>query len=723
MPAKTDLQVVISAVDKTKGVFGKIGKDMDTMGKKMTAVGKQMTLKVTAPIAALGAISVKTAADFDKAMTQSLAIMSATIEQEKEMKQVARDVAKSTTFSHKEAADAYFYLASAGLDATQSIAAMPKVAEFAQAGAFDLALATDLLTDAQSALGLTIRDDAVANMENMVRVSDTLVKANTLANATVQQFSESLTTRAGAALKMVNKDIEEGVAVLAAFADQGIKGAEAGTRLDIVLRDLQTRAIKNADTFAELGVTVFDTDGNMRNMADIIADLEKLLGGMSDEQKRATLMQMEFQDRSVASILALVGLSDNIRQYEKDLRKAGGTTKSVADKQLQAFSNQMEIIKSQLADVGVTIGGILMPFIEKLAEYTKDLASKFQELSPFMQSVVLVMAGIVAVVGPLLIVFGTLVKAIAALFTPVGMIVAAIGLFITQLVLMGTQMKRSYDEAKKYLGPLVPFFKDLWDKIISIFNIVLEFFKTWGSKVVEFFKFWGEVVWDAIKTVFTNIGNFLKGAVLIWAKVLEPVWVPLITVTDAMKSWLEETLESMRDFFIRIWTEVKDLLSPIASAIKILLVENIEKAINAIKKAINLLKPIWETGWNAMKGAVSRAWDNISGPVNSIIGILRRLRDMAGEAWDALKWGAGLVAGVGRGSEIPLQEGGIITKPTRALLGEAGPEMVIPLRKTVRAGISGGITVNILGGTYLSEEVAEEIGDRIIDKLRTHIRF
>jgi hypothetical protein len=81
------------------------------------------------------------------------------------------------------------------LDAEASIAALPRVAQFAQAGMFDMSRATDLLTDAQSALGLTIRDDAVKNMENMIKVSDVLVRANTLSNATVEQFSTSLTTK------------------------------------------------------------------------------------------------------------------------------------------------------------------------------------------------------------------------------------------------------------------------------------------------------------------------------------------------------------------------------------------------------------------------------------------------------------------------------------------------------------------------------------------------
>ena len=177
-------------------------------------------------LAALGVAtvaSIKAFADFDAEMTKSLAIMGNVSDSlQDDMSDAAREVAKTTTFSANQAAEAYFFLASAGLDAAASIEAMPKVAKFAQAGMFDMALATDLLTDAQSALGLTIRDDAIKNMENLVRVSDVLVKANTLANASVEQFSTALTTKAGAALRALGKDVEEGVAVLAAFADQAL---------------------------------------------------------------------------------------------------------------------------------------------------------------------------------------------------------------------------------------------------------------------------------------------------------------------------------------------------------------------------------------------------------------------------------------------------------------------------------------------------------------------
>jgi TP901 family phage tail tape measure protein len=110
--------------------------------------------------------------------------------------------------SHAEAAESFFFLASAGLDAQQSIEALPQVAAFAKAGMFDMATATDLATDAQSALGLTV-DDAQQNLVNLTRVTDVFAKANALANTSVEQVANAITTKAGVALRSVNKDLEE----------------------------------------------------------------------------------------------------------------------------------------------------------------------------------------------------------------------------------------------------------------------------------------------------------------------------------------------------------------------------------------------------------------------------------------------------------------------------------------------------------------------------------
>lgn len=345
-------------------------KQLAGLGKTGTTLNAQMKTLSKIGVAGLGvaliatakAVSVAVSAfkEFDSKMTQSLAIMNTTVVEQEAMVKAAQQVAMETTISANQSAEAFFFLASAGLDAEQSIAALPQVAKFAQAGMFDMATATDLATDAQSALGLTVKD-AEQNLANLTRVTDVLVKGNTLANASVQQFSEALTTKAGAALKVVNKDIEEGVAVLAVFADRGVKGAEAGDKLNQVLRDIPRATAKNSEEFAKLGLEMFDAEGNMKNVADIIEELDAVLGPMSDEMKAATLDQLGLNRGVADAVKILSGTTDQIREYEKALRDAGGTTQEISDNQLDTLQAELDILSNKwqilLQDIGKDFEG------------------------------------------------------------------------------------------------------------------------------------------------------------------------------------------------------------------------------------------------------------------------------------------------------------------------------------------------------------------------------
>ena len=360
------------------------GKQMEGLGGKTAKLSKVVKGAAVAFGTAL-AIGVSKAVrefvEFEDALTQSLAIMNTTVQEQERMVQAARDVATSTRISATESAEAFFFLASAGLNATQSIAALPQVAKFAQAGMFDMSLATDLATDAQSALGLTV-SDAQKNLENLTRVTDVLVKANTLANASVQQFSEALTTKSGAALKVVNKDIEEGVAVLAAFADRGVKGAEAGEKLNQVLRDIPRATAKNSEEFAKLGLNMFDTQGNMKNVADIVEELDAVLGPMSDEMKAATLDQLGLNRGVADAVKILSGAGDQIREYEQALRDSAGATEEVADKQINSLAGQADILKDRFSVLGQIIIEEFEPAIRDTIEATSDLLQTFTDSIP-----------------------------------------------------------------------------------------------------------------------------------------------------------------------------------------------------------------------------------------------------------------------------------------------------------------------------------------------------
>lgn len=428
-------------------VFKPISTTMKDVGAAMTATGAAATAGVTVPLVALGAAAIKFGGDFEDAMTQSLAIMGNVSDSMKnELGNAAKDMAKTTVFSAKEGAEALFFLSSSGLDAAASMKALPAVANFAQAGVLGLAQSTEFLTDAQAALGLSVKNDAVKNMENMVRVSDVLVKANVLSNATTQQFAEALTNKAAGALRLVGKEVEEGTAVLAAFASQGVKGAVAGEQLAIVMRDLQAKAISNKDEFKQLGLRVFDASGDMRNMADIVGNLETLLAGMSDEQKKATLTMLGFQDRSVGAMLQLVGTSDAIRGYEQALKSAGGATAEISGKQMESFKNQMKLLSHQVELLGITLfeaiapvlKDIVLPALQSAAGGLQKLAEWFGALPKPVQTVAIALAVVAAAVGPVLVGAGFMVTQVGALIPIFLRLAPLIGLSVPPIAAVGT---------------------------------------------------------------------------------------------------------------------------------------------------------------------------------------------------------------------------------------------------------------------------------------------
>lgn len=295
-------------------------------------------------------------ASYTRELQSSFAIQELTTEQQQRMSDAARLAARDVSASAEQMARGYFFLASAGFDAEQQIAALPAVAAFAQAGNFDLALATDLLTDAQSALGLS-SNDAAQNLENLTRVSDVLLGANTLANASAQQFAESLTSGVGAQAKTLGIEVEELTAILAVYADQGTKGADASTLLSIALRDLETKAIQNPAAFAAAGVAVHDEAGEFRSFELIVSDLEHTLAGLSDQSRKMKLMELGFTDKSIKSILMLLGTSDKIKGYRLELEQMAGKTADVADNSLTRLDRATNHTAKAWSDLKFELGG------------------------------------------------------------------------------------------------------------------------------------------------------------------------------------------------------------------------------------------------------------------------------------------------------------------------------------------------------------------------------
>jgi TP901 family phage tail tape measure protein len=340
------------AKDKEKVLRGGLGASVGILGTgrnliSATPLGRYLGPGgAAAAILGTGAAIEKAGADFESEITKAFAIAGNLTEQQKtRMKNAAMEVGVATNIGAKQAASGFYGLISAGMNVDQAIAALPAVARFAKAGLMDLSVATDLAVGSQNALGLA-SDDASVNEKNLIRVTDVLTKVNILSLGTTQEFSEALSNKFGAALRVTHKDVEEGAAVLGVFAKQNLRGAEAGEAASIVMRDMQTKAIENAKAFKANNIAVYDSNGKMRDMADIVSDLENRFEGLTDKQRRQVLAQLGFSDRSVAHTLQLIGMSSAMRDYESALRSAGGTTEVVANKQMQSFNEKLAHLKN-----------------------------------------------------------------------------------------------------------------------------------------------------------------------------------------------------------------------------------------------------------------------------------------------------------------------------------------------------------------------------------------
>lgn len=315
--------------------------------------------------AVVGYASLKAFAAFDDAMTQSTAIMGDLDRATRQaMETVARDLAVNGVKSATELAGAYYYLASAGLDAQQSIAALPVVEKFATAGMFDMRTATDLLAGSLGALGKSSKD-AQTNMKNMNRLGNLLVKANTLSQASVEQFARALGTQAGATMKNFNIQTEDGIAVLAAYAKQMVRGEKAGTMFSRMVRLLSKAVLENEREWKKLRINVFDDAGELLPFSQIIANLSRVLEPMSTKTRAATLALLGFQARSQQAILPLIGMHKELEGWQKELVGAGDIMDEVRQKQLQSFTSQLKIAWSNIKDVGIILGAAFGPAVGK----------------------------------------------------------------------------------------------------------------------------------------------------------------------------------------------------------------------------------------------------------------------------------------------------------------------------------------------------------------------
>lgn len=634
---------------------------------KLNAMGRTMTMRVTAPLIAIAAGATKSFASFDDAMTKSLAIMKdVTPELREEMEKVATDISKKSVTSATNLAKSYFYLASAGLSAEQSIAALGAVEKFAVAGAFDMALATDLVTDAQSALGMTVKD-AQKNLKNMTRVTDVLIGANTLANASAQQFSEAL-MRAGPAMKAYGIEIEEGTAVLAAYADQGKKAAEGGELFGRMLRLMIKGFIDNREAWDRFSISIERADGRLRPIADIVRDLTNLLEGMGVIQKSTTLMMLGFQARSQQTILPLLGLGDAIELYNELLLDMAGITQRIADKQLKSFSSQMKIMWHNVTDVARDIGSMLAPSILKLNEHVVNATEFWHSLNDSVKQNVLLYAALAAAIGPVLIATGMLLKTFAFMITAVKTLVGVfVGLTaaiaapivpVLALIAIAYVFRAAWNQNVKAVRDMMQDFvltcKELFEYLANtvVGKFVVYTYNAFKELFVIIGKGWKEFVAD-VAAGTAAAGAFVAGlwkgpeaALEAWASTYAETYKTVLGKMVSFEEFTVKTFETTALTLRAFGEAIVESLENLMDAVKTQFGEDADALIVLIKNKIESLKtPMDELreaseevfGKEMMGAETARAVGAVKEEVKKVVAATKEAETAAAELADAYR--------------------------------------------------------------------------------------
>lgn len=332
------------AADKTS-VFGDV--------LKANLVSETIIKGIEAIAHGIGKISsaaISTGSTFEASMSQVAATMGMTAEEIEAgsknfeiLKNAATESGKSTKYSASEAADALNYLALAGYDAQKSAETLPKVLDLAAAGGIDLAYASDLVTDSMSALGLETSD-----LDNYI---DEMARTAQKSNTSIAQLGEATLVCAGTAT-MADQQLETMNAQLGVLANRGIKGAEGGTALRNVILSLITPTDKAAVAINDMGLKVSDSKGNIRDMNDIMSDLNNKLSEMSATDKANTLNTI-FNKNDIAAVNALLkGTGKEFNDLKSELQNCSGAAANMAETMNANLTGKVTILKSALEALG-----------------------------------------------------------------------------------------------------------------------------------------------------------------------------------------------------------------------------------------------------------------------------------------------------------------------------------------------------------------------------------
>lgn len=444
----------LKSVDSTQRSFGEkmaaSGKTVKEFGDKMTSVGKELSMKVTAPLVAIGGIAAKIGMDFKAGMSEVQAISGATGEELAQLEGKARELGSSTKFSAKQVTEGFTYMAMSGWDVKQSMEGIDGVLNLAAASGEDLGRVSDILTNSISAFG----DEA----SDAGRYADVLAAAASNANTDVSGLGEAF-KMVGPVAGALGYSLEDTSVALSLMANSGIQGSAAGTALRSALTNLVKPTAAMQKEMESLGINIKDSNGEMKPLDSLLGDLRKSFSNLTDDQKANSAATI-FGKEAMAGMLSIVNASDaDFNKLSKAIANSDGVAQEMAKTMQNNLSGQINNLRSGLEELAIKISDALEPALMWLVNAMQKLVDWMNGLSENTQRVIVVIAGLVAAIGPLAVVLGTILTGVGAFMTVLPALIplitalaGPIGIVIGSLTALGVAyslLKTDADEVYK----------------------------------------------------------------------------------------------------------------------------------------------------------------------------------------------------------------------------------------------------------------------------------
>lgn len=616
----------IQVVPTTKGIKGNLESELggagESAGKKagsgfsgsfgnaLKTVGKASAAALAAGVGAMTAFtkaSVETGMNFDSSMSQVAATMGITMDEltsdiqtvdiaGKEWTGNLRDYAKKmgseTKFSATEAADALNFMALAGYDTQTSMQMLPNVLNLAAAGGMELATASDMVTDTQSALGLSL--------EETTAMVDQMAKASSKSNTSVSQLGDAF-LKIGATARQVKGGTQELSTILGVLADNGIKGSEGGTHLRNILLSMQDAVDGNFVMFDKFGVRLYEANGEMRSITEVIKDMSVELNKMTDQERSAALSEV-FNKTDLAAVNALIGTqAERYDELAEAIGNSAGAAQDMADTQLDNLAGDITIMQSAFEGLQIAVSDGATPAIR---ESVQGITEVINGLNDLVSGVDGGAARIEAGFSQIMQGVNSALPSIVSMFSSV---MSAVLKMIPSLASSIVQMLPSlFDQILSAVSEMIP----------QIARVLPDLIQAVISLVVNLVSHLSEIITPIIQAIPSIIKSFITGLLQNLPTLIQGILDLVVGVVSALPEICSEIVEYIPELIAQLAKAIVECIPKILLAVGEL-VANVVKALLGIKDPFDEAK-------EKMKGLAETArtaWDDISEALNQEVDV------------------------------------------------------------------------------------------------------